>query len=539
MNAGLQALVECVMNVCPKCQAVLTDTCREVGTCLKCLAVLPKSSAVSAESRLVIPLRTVGPANDTGEPVDYQLIEMIGKGSISNVWSARQQSTGRTVALKLMRPEKLQDQAARDRFLLQAVVLAELEHPSFVPICDVGRTKSNELFIAMRRIRGMPWDRLLGKHSLQEALDIWMRVADGTALAHSRGVVLRDIRPEQVMVGEFGEVQLMGCGMARLLPMFRHFSLFGIQSGSTGVPAYMAPEMIGLGTDLIGPWSDVYLLGAVLYEIAAGFPPHGGKTVLECIQNAQNNSILPFDGTGPRRQLVEIALRAMSTRPADRHRSVSDLQSAVHAFLHRQESDHLADQGELCRRRAEEFDVYDDYARAIFSFEEALSCGLENERARLELHKTRLAFAEAALRHGDLHLGTSVLTRDNPTHKPVLEKLEEHWARRFKQTSKINQLKFAVVVLGLLVAVGAVAGGACFLLEKRKSQELQLEHELTLRQLKAAQADVQTPLQEQGMLVDLLKKRPAGRYQIAIRQDAIEVGHAEIELRDGRIQRVE
>ena len=141
-----------------------------------------------------------------------------------------------------------------------------------MPIYDLGKDESGLLFYSMKHVKGTPWNQVIGDKSLAENVEILMKVADAVAFAHSRGVVHRDLKPENVMLGGYGEVLLMDWGLA-----IKPESPAAKAAGVGGTPAYMAPEMIVARPEEIGFSADIYLLGAILYEIVTGIPPHDGR----------------------------------------------------------------------------------------------------------------------------------------------------------------------------------------------------------------------------------------------------------------------
>ncbi len=435
-----------------------------------------------AESNLHIQDRSVIKDNRDGTArTDYQLISMIGKGGMGTVWKAKQYSIGRDVAVKMIKPEKALNKESRERFLSEAVVTGDLDHPNIVPIHDLGRFESNELFYSMRQVTGMAWDKILLEKSLEENLDIWTKMADAIAFAHSRGVIHRDIKPENVMVGEFGEVLVMDWGLALPLPNFRRRSIINTPTASGGSPAYMAPEMIGLRLDRVGPWSDIYLLGATLYEIATEQPPHPGRTVSECISNARDNVILPYHKAGMRQELVQIALKAMATDPKDRYQTVKELQEAVKLFEERQESIKLADNAEVAKNRGKEFEQYDEFARSVFGFEEAINRWDGNETAKAGLDEAKLAYAECALKKNDFDLGISLLQPRNPAHAPMIQKLKDGKQNRDKQAANIRRQRQMLTGLGAMLLIGAFGAIAFFSYQNNKLAK-SLTAEQTARQ---------------------------------------------------------
>jgi len=174
----------------------------------------------SLEQSLVIQPRILrqdesGPA--ANERIDYNLLKKLGEGGMGIVYAARQQSIRRVVALKMLKKAGAQEAFQREKFLAEAVITGDLEHPNIVPIYDLGRDEAGAIFYAMKHVKGTPWDKLVTKNSTHENLEILMKVADAVAFAHSRDVIHRDLKPENVMIGDFGEVLVMDWGLALMV----------------------------------------------------------------------------------------------------------------------------------------------------------------------------------------------------------------------------------------------------------------------------------------------------------------------------------
>ena len=167
-------------------------------------------------------------------PADYELIKELGRGGMGVVMSARQASIDRTVALKRINPAEAAKPQSRQKFLAEAIVTGDLEHPNIVPIYDVAKDESGTLFYAMKHVKGTPWDRVIHTKGLQENLEILMKAADAVAFAHSRGVIHRDLKPENIMLGGFGEVLVMDWGLAMSVGPEG-----AKRAGMGGTPAYM------------------------------------------------------------------------------------------------------------------------------------------------------------------------------------------------------------------------------------------------------------------------------------------------------------
>ncbi|MCY2964690.1 MAG: serine/threonine-protein kinase, partial [Planctomycetota bacterium] len=236
----------------------------------------------------------------------YELLDVLGRGGMGVVYTARQTSVNREVAVKMIGSGQSQDDGVRAAFLDEAVITGELDHPNIVPIHELGTNRSGTLFYSMKRVTGTPWSRHIAKNGELENLKILSAVADAIAFAHSRGVVHRDLKPENVMLGEYGEVLVMDWGLALVTDAFRKPASVSLSPTPGCTPSYAAPELVTGPMAVIGPHSDVYLLGAILYEIITGKPPHLARSARECCEIAARNGIAPTNKTG---ELVEIARR--------------------------------------------------------------------------------------------------------------------------------------------------------------------------------------------------------------------------------------
>ena len=156
-----------------------------------------------------VPKRT-----DSGAGADYELLEVIGTGGMGVVYSARQASVDRLVAVKMIRQNVAGDAGRREKFLSEAVVTGDLDHPNIVPVYELGTNEDDALFYSMKRVQGTPWSKVIEQKPLGENLEVLMKVADAVAFAHANGVIHRDLKPENVMLGDFGEVLVMDWGLA-------------------------------------------------------------------------------------------------------------------------------------------------------------------------------------------------------------------------------------------------------------------------------------------------------------------------------------
>lgn len=301
-----------------------------------------------------------------GKDHGFILLEQIGRGGFGEVWTAIQNSLLRTVAVKKLRAD-LVEHAGRDAesigsmdalFRREAVTTAVLEHPNIVPVHDLGDDENGLPLLAMKLVRGEPWDKsiindflsLSVPDFLAKHIPILMGVGQAVAFAHSRGIVHRDLKPAQVMLGEFGEVQLMDWGLAMLYDVSRVAREWS-DSGSgrhllptqetatnpSGTPAYMAPEQTAKTSMGVGPWTDVYLLGATLYVLLTGSPPHYASNSRLSFFRAMEGKIDHPENRQPGRaipqELAAIALKALEKDPRNRYPSATEFVTALREYL--------------------------------------------------------------------------------------------------------------------------------------------------------------------------------------------------------------
>jgi serine/threonine-protein kinase len=214
----------------------------------------------------------------------YRVQRRIGKGGMGEVMLARDEQLGRDVAIKRMRASNPSERAIQ-RFLREAIVQGRLEHTSIVPVHEIGRDTDNLPFFVMKKLTGESLAELLGdgaKTPPQRNLRAFVEVCHAVELAHQRGVVHRDLKPDNIMIGDLGEVYVVDWGVAKITgEEDGDFGDVGSGSGehatgtgvAIGTPGYMAPEQVRGAADVDGR-ADVYALGCLLFEILAGQPLH-------------------------------------------------------------------------------------------------------------------------------------------------------------------------------------------------------------------------------------------------------------------------
>lgn len=426
-----------------------------------------KGQAAFAESCLLdLPIKTRSVSDGSPSDVkiansesdDYHLLNVIGRGGMGVVYNARQSSVDRVVAIKMLQSNKQNDDSRRKMFLQEAVVTADLDHPNIIPIHELGSNDEGSLFYSMKKVDGACWGDQLSSNSCEDNIALLMRVCDAVAFAHSRGIVHRDLKPDNVMLGEFGEVWLMDWGLAQPTRDYRKAELAEEQQMG-GTPAYMAPEM----TDpkkRVGPLSDVYLLGAILFHIVTGKPPHRGKSVLQCLLAAARNVIEPPEVEN---DLLKIAYKAMESLPKDRYQSVSEFQDALQKWMSHSESLAIAENAESLLKQAQIDGSDQDFVRAVFGFEQAHMLFPDNPDFVTRLQRANHAYASCACRRGDFDLALSLLDPSLPDHAKLKAEVEDRKREQQTRLARARQQQIAFrVVLGATAVLMMLGIGIAF-----------------------------------------------------------------------------
>jgi len=308
------------------------------------------------------------PETDASPPVipprAYKTLGTLGEGGMARVLLVEDPAFDREVAMKVAFREIHEKPASLQRFLNEARITGQLDHPSIPPAYDAGKGPDGRFYFTMKRVAGESLadmflaledeeEAAVAEYTLFRLLSVFEKVCEAAAFAHDQGVVHRDLKPENVMVGRFGQVFVMDWGLARVSgeeeipagdgvlgkkPKSVSARPVGSVYGSViGTPGYMSPEQVEGKMDLVDPVSDVYSLGAILYEILTLEKAFDGKTVKELlIQNLQGE-ILPPRARAPRRgvprALQAICLKAMARSRDDRYGSALALARDVRAYM--------------------------------------------------------------------------------------------------------------------------------------------------------------------------------------------------------------
>lgn len=264
---------------------------------------------------------------------DYQLLEEIGRGGMGIVYRARQISLDRTVAVKMILRGTLASPADLARFRAEAEAAARLDHPNIVPVYEVGEIEGQPYF-SMKFVAGTTLARRLAEGPLppREAAAILLPVARAIHFAHRQGLLHRDLKPSNILIDEEGQPHVTDFGLAK-----RTTDTTGLtHTGAIiGTPSYMAPEQVGGNRGEIGPTSDVYSLGSILYQMLTGRPPFQAASPVDTLL-----MVLEQDPVPPRllnvkadRDLEMIALKCLQKPPDLRYTSADALARDLTAYL--------------------------------------------------------------------------------------------------------------------------------------------------------------------------------------------------------------
>ncbi|MCB9759201.1 MAG: SUMF1/EgtB/PvdO family nonheme iron enzyme [Alphaproteobacteria bacterium] len=312
-------------------------------------------------------LPELGPALEKLPPWSdrYKLLTLLGKGGVGEVRRTLDRTLQRLVAVKTLREELADDPMMVWRFVHEAQIVARLQHPAIVPVYDLGRLPDGRWYIAMPEIRGQNLDRVLRTYhdarrdrplvgeyagwTLRRLIEILRVTCEAVGYAHVQGVVHRDLKPENVMVGDYGEVLVVDWGLAMVIgstvrtvedaildqhgprwpPPGPEVSQPGVIAGT---PAYMPPEQARGDVRSMGPWSDVWGLGGVLFTLLYRRLPYHGKAreVLKAVRRRPPE--VPTHVDAPP-QLVELWRKAMSMDPADRFQDAAEMAREITAWI--------------------------------------------------------------------------------------------------------------------------------------------------------------------------------------------------------------
>jgi len=324
------------------------------------------------------PYVTITVGAETSHGKRFQILRPHAEGGLGRIHVARDQELGREVALKEIKPDRADDPDSRRRFTREAEITGGLEHPGIVPVYGLGTFPDGRPFYAMRFIRGRSLKEAIDKYHrvrqsdeaapssternlrLRRLLQSLIDVCEAIDYAHSRGVLHRDLKPGNIMLGRYGETLVVDWGLAKATGNLQAADDQTLGSSSTasvampaegplipstfgnseptavgsavGTPAFMSPEQAEGRLDLLGPATDVFSLGATLYQILTGRPPYAGENIMRQASLAKFAPPRSVRRDIPR-ALEAVCLRAMAAAPADRYGSAGELSRDLEQFL--------------------------------------------------------------------------------------------------------------------------------------------------------------------------------------------------------------
>jgi serine/threonine-protein kinase len=300
-------------------------------------------------------------AGDLPELPGYRVLGELGRGGMGMVYRAFEPRLGRSLAVKVLLPEHRDDAGLRRRFLKEAQIMGRLQHPGVAPVHELGELPDGRPFFTMKRVMGQTLAELLpspvadggapgprtanGEPAAAPLLAVFEQVCQTVAYAHSRGILHRDLKPANVMVGAFGEVQVMDWGLAKVQTEAGEEPRPPFLAGPTpspggpgqtclsaaekteagavlGTPAYMPPEQARGEVDRLDERSDVFGLGAILCEVLTGQPPYMARDSwqvhLQAVQGDLADAQRRLEASGAEAELVALARRCLAADPAER-----------------------------------------------------------------------------------------------------------------------------------------------------------------------------------------------------------------------------
>ena len=439
----------------------------------------------------------------------HTIINELGKGGMGVVHRAEQGSLQRVVALKIPKHPHL-----NHRFTEEALISGYLNHPNIISVHNLLKTDQRRIALTMPLIDGISWDHklysdyelsnhTLSNQVLHEHLDHLLKVCQAISYAHHKGILHNDLKLENIMVGEFGDVVVMDWGCTTQNSTIDTRLPFHILHPTQvkrpfGSPCYMPPELAQGKGDSIGPWTDTYLLGAMLYEILEGRAPRRGTTLGSVIKQACIGKTDPFEKCTSR-TLQQICLRALSPNPEDRYQTPDALEDDLRGYFKAEQSESLLTSVETVLKEEESHTYADDHS-SLMTLIDAVSMTVQADqiwpsRAAKELkEQASRQLVTRAIEMGDLKLATAYLHHLSDEHNDLRALLNEQQHKRQMEADAIERNTRLTRLIVAFVIVSLTVGGA---LVNSARQEALTQHAIASERLVelTSLSDIQTAQQ--------------------------------------------
>ncbi len=303
-------------------------------------AELTLTNGWAAKAQMPVAAATAAANAEQSSGGRYQEAAVLGVGGMGKVLLAHDARIGRDVAVKVLHAERELAPDDRERFLREAQVQGQLEHPSIVPVYDIDRRADGTTFFTMRRVVGRTLGAILddlrlgtSKHTQRELLQAFVTICLTIDYAHTRGVVHRDLKPANLMLGDFGEVYVLDWGLARILDGsetsgMTSASRLSMPGSMMGTPMYMAPEQ--MADPDVGPAADIFALGLILFEILTLLKARDARALYAPVE-VRPSVRAPHKNVAP--ELETVCVKATDMDVAGRYPTARALQEAVAAYL--------------------------------------------------------------------------------------------------------------------------------------------------------------------------------------------------------------
>ena len=439
----------------------------------------------------------------------HTILSELGRGGMGVVHRAQQDVLHRVVALKTPKHPHL-----NRRFTEESLISGYLSHPNIISVHNLLKGDSNTIALTMPLIDGVSWDNklqsdydrfhgTLSNRILHEHLDHLLKVCQATSYAHYKGILHNDLKLENIMVGEFGDVVVMDWGCATQNPTVDVALPFHILHPKQvtrpfGSPSYMPPELAQGQGYAIGPWTDTYLLGAMLYEILEGRPPRKGKTLGSVIQQACLGETDPFEKcTSP--TLQQICLRALAPDHKDRYSTPEALEDDIRGYFKAEQSESLLATVERVLVE-ENGHTYSDSHTSLMTLIEAVSMTVQADQiwpssaAKTLRTKACRQLVTRAIEVGDLKLATAYLHHLSVDHDDLREALASQQQKRQLEINAIERNTRLTRLIVAFVMISLTVGGA---LVNSARQEAITQHAIASERLVelTSLSDIQTAQQ--------------------------------------------